>query len=98
MPINQPVPLRSRVASYLSVLSDWHLGSLYRAVTLSGSFALGLAFSEQETNASRLFQFAFLEELYQNRKWGLDSEAEARQKRIEQELQDLERFLGMLKT
>ena len=39
MPIDQPVPLRSRVASYLSALSDWHLGSLYQAVTLSGSFA-----------------------------------------------------------
>ena len=98
MPIDQPDALPARVASYLSPLSDWYLGSLYRAVTLSGSFALGLAFSEGEMDAGKLFQIAFLEELHQNKTWGLDSEAEARQKRIEQELQDLERFLGVLET
>ncbi len=96
MPINQPPQLRGAVSSYLDPLSDWHLGILYRAVTLSGSFILGLAFFEREIDAEKLFRIAFLEELHQNEIWGLDSEAERRQKQIEQELRDLERFSVML--
>ena len=96
MPINQPPQLRSAVSSYLDPLSDWHLGILYCAVTLSGSFILGLAFFEREIDAEKLFRIAFLEELHQNEIWGLDSEAERRQKQIEQELRDLERFSVML--
>lgn len=92
MPINQPPQFRGAVSGYLDPLSDWHLGILYRAVTLSGSFILGLAFFEREIDAEKLFRIAFLEELHQNEIWGLDSEAEKRQKQIEQELRDLERF------
>ena len=96
MPINQPPQWRGAVSGYLGQLSDWHLGILYRAVTLSGSFILGLAFFEREIDAAKLFRSAFLEELHQNEIWGLDSEAERRQKQIEQELTDLERFSVML--
>ena len=96
MPINQPPQWRGAVSGYLGQLSDWHLGILYRAVTLSGSFILGLAFFEREIGAAKLFRIAFLEELHQNEIWGLDSEAERRQKQIEQELTDLERFSVML--
>ena len=96
MPINQPPQFRGAVSGYLDPLSDWHLGILYRAVTLSGSFILGLAFFEREIDAEKLFRIAFLEELHQNEIWGLDSEAEKRQKQIEQELRDLERFSVML--
>lgn len=96
MPINQPPQWRGAVSGYLGQLSDWHLGILYRAVTLSGSFILGLAFFEREIDAAKLFRIAFLEELHQNEIWGLDSEAERRQKQIEQELADLERFSVML--
>ena len=96
MPINQPPQWRGAVSGYLGQLSDWHLGILYRAVTLSGSFILGLAFFEREIDAAKLFRIAFLEELHQNEIWGLDSEAERRQKQIEQELTDLERFSVML--
>ena len=96
MPINQPPQWRGAVSGYLGQLSDWHLGILYRAVTLSGSFILGLAFFEREIDAAKLFRIAFFEELHQNEIWGLDSEAERRQKQIEQELTDLERFSVML--
>lgn len=96
MPTRQPDALLQGAAMHLAPLSDWNLGALYRAVTLSGSFILGLAFFEREIDAETLFRFAFLEELHQNEKWGRDSEAEARQKQIEQELRDLERFLVML--
>ena len=96
MPINQPPQWRGAVSGYLGQLSDWHLGILYRAVTLSGSFILGLAFFEREIDAAKLFRIAFLEELHQNEIWGLDSEAERRQKQIEQELADLERFSVIL--
>jgi len=96
MPINQPPQWRGAVSGYLGQLSDWHLGILYRAVTLSGSFILGLAFFEREIDAAKLFRIAFLEELHQNEIWGLDSEAERRQKQIEQELTDLERFSVIL--
>ena len=77
-------------------LSDAAFGCLYRAATLSGSVVLGLAFQDRQMPADKLFETAFLDELYQNGLWGTDSEAESRQAAIRSELKDVERFMNML--
>jgi len=77
-------------------LNDWRLGMLHRATSLSGSLVLGLGFVDGRIDSARLFDLAFLDELWQNRKWGTDFEAADRQDRIRQELADVTRFLSLV--
>ena len=94
MPVIQPdvsgfeVPLRK--------LGVWRLGVLQRAVSLGGSLILGLGFVIGRLDPDQLFTTAFLDELWQNEKWGRDFEAEDRQNYIRAELAEAARFLALL--
>jgi chaperone required for assembly of F1-ATPase len=57
---------------------------------------LGLGFVAGRLDADQLFTTAFLDELWQNEKWGRDFEAEDRQNHIRAELDDAARFLALL--
>ena len=81
---------------YLNKLTDWQLGCFYCAEGLSESFSLSLYFLCKKIDASRLFALAFLDELYQNEKWGCDELAQKRQDDICAELRDIEDFMAML--
>ena len=74
----------------------WRLGVLHRAVSLGGSLVLGLGFVSGQLDAKQLFSTAFLDELWQNEKWGRDYEAEDRQNYIRAELVEAARFLHLL--
>ena len=74
----------------------WRLGVLHRAVSLGGSLVLGLGFVAGQLDAKQLFSTAFLDELWQNEKWGRDYEAEDRQNYIRAELVEAARFLHLL--
>ena len=96
MPVNQSETAHRKLSTLVSDLHGWHLGCGYRAVTLGGSFVLGYAFLQREISAETLFHLCFLDELYQNRKWGADKEAMARHSNIFSELKDVESILSML--
>ena len=72
------------------------MGVLHRAVSLGGSLVLGLGFVAGRLDAEQLFNTAFLDELWQNEKWGRDYEAEDRQNYICAELVEAARFLQLL--
>ena len=80
----------------LQKLDMWRLGVLHRAVSLGGSLVLGLGFVAGRLNSDQLFTTAFLDELWQNEKWGRDFEAEDRQNHIRAELYNAARFLALL--
>ncbi|MGB1758796.1 MAG: ATPase, partial [Candidatus Puniceispirillaceae bacterium] len=65
-------------------------------VSLGGSLVLGLGFVAGRLDADQLFTTAFLDELWQNEKWGRDFEAEDRQNHIRAELDEAARFLALL--
>ena len=71
---------------------------LYRATTLGGSLVLGLAMLRGWMDSEGLFTAAFLEELWQAKKWGSDREAEDRRAMIRGELDQAHRFLGLLRV
>ncbi len=96
MPVTQSEQSLAIAHDLMAGLTDWQLGCVYRAVTLCGSFILGLAFFQHEIDAEQLFTIAFLEELYQNELWGLDAEAVERQNAIRAELSEIEKFLAFL--
>ncbi len=94
MPVTQP-----EVSGFelpLKKLDAWSLGVLHRAVSLGGSLVLGLGFVAGRLDADQLFTTAFLDELWQNEKWGRDFEAEDRQNQIRTELDAAARFLALL--
>ena len=94
MPIFQPDA--AKFSPLISAYDDWRLGMLHRATTLSGSLVLGLGFVDMVIDDERMFTLAFLDELWQNEKWGTDFEAENRHGFLRAELQDLSRFLTLL--
>jgi chaperone required for assembly of F1-ATPase len=94
MPVNQPHAGGFHDA--LQQFDAWRLGALHRAVSLGGSLILGLGFVAGRLDAEQLFNTAFLDELWQNEKWGRDYEAEDRQNYICAELAEAARFLQLL--
>ena len=94
MPVTQPEVSGFEVP--LKKLDVWRLGVLQRAVSLGGSLILGLGFVAGRLDANQLFTTAFLDELWQNEKWGRDFEAEDRQNHIRTELDEAANFLALL--
>ena len=94
MPVNQPDA--SGLTAPVQKLDVWRLGVLHRAVSLGGSLILGLGFVNGRLDVDQLFTTAFLDELWQNEKWGRDFEAEDRQNHIRAELDEAARFLALL--
>ena len=86
----------SLVSATYSAYFAWRLGVLHRVVSLGGSLVLGLGFVGGHLNAEQLFSNAFLDELWQNEKWGRDQEARNRQDKIRAELREARRFLHFL--
>lgn len=96
MPITQDGANRQRLVDAITALNDWQLGVLVRATSLGGSLILGLGFVHQVLEADALFSLSFLDELYQNERWGTDFEATARHANIQAELSAAQQFLTLL--
>lgn len=94
MPIFQPDA--AKFPPLIAVYDDWRLGMLHRATSLSGSLVLGLGFVDAVIDDERMFTLAFLDELWQNERWGADFEALDRQGFLRTELQNVARFLALL--
>ena len=94
MPICQPDA--AKFPLMISAYDNWRLGMLHRATSLSGSLVLGLGFVDAVIDDKRMFTLAFLDELWQNEKWGTDFEAADRHGFLRTELQDVSRFLALL--
>ncbi|MEI9929891.1 MAG: hypothetical protein WDM89_04830 [Rhizomicrobium sp.] len=54
--------------------------------SICGSLVLALAVADKRLSAGEAFALSQIDERFQAEKWGLDSEAEARAKRLEEEL------------
>ena len=94
MPICQPDA--AKFPSLIAAYDDWQLGMLHRVTSLSGSLVLGLGFVEAVIDDERMFTLAFLDELWQNEKWGTDFDTADRHECLSTELQDVARFLALL--
>lgn len=89
---NQKILLALR--SFLEKLNNRKLTVLYLAALDMRSVILAMAFVSGRINAEKAFHAAFLEELWQSEKWGIDEEAEKRRQDIKSNLIALEVFLN----
>lgn len=80
--------------TFLESLSDKELAAFYSAALNMKSVLLAMAIIKGKMTAEEAFQAAFLDELWQNEKWGSDEEAVQRREIIKNELSDVEAFLN----
>lgn len=96
LPIDQPgstvVALRAAVLSH----DPFRLAPLTLLVTIGGSLIAGLALIEKAFAAAELWEAVSLDELYQERRWGADSEAQKARALREAEWHNAARFLSLL--
>ena len=96
MPQAQSPDITARLEEAVCMPDDWRFVVLYRATTLTGSLSLGLAFLDGELDVSTLMALAFLDEFYQEEKWGADEWSVERRDNIETELKDAYSYATLL--
>lgn len=94
--IAQPDAAIAALSRRLDGLDDWRLLGARRAAVLSGSAILGLALEANAFGAEDIFAASRLEERYQAEKWGVDAEAQARERRIAADFMIAARWLSLL--
>lgn len=96
LPIDQPGPtvetLRGAVLSH----DPFRLAPLTLLVTIGGSLIAGLALIEKAFTPAGLWEAVSLDELYQERRWGADGEAQKARALREAEWHNAARFLSLL--
>ncbi len=78
---------------FLEKLTDKKLTALYLAALDMRSVILAMALTEGRLDAEGAYKAAWLEELWQAEKWGVDPEAESKRLEMKKELQEIEAFL-----
>lgn len=95
-----PVPTQPEllvsIRSRLLPLSDWELVGLHAGIKLTGSFVIGIALSKSEINGDEAFETAYLDDRYQQDKWGGDRENELRLNGIQSESNAVARWFSSI--
>ena len=74
----------------------WRVAALTPLVTIGGSLVAGLALIECAFEADALWEAVSLDDLYQERRWGADSEAQKARAANKRDWDNAARFLGLL--
>ena len=78
---------------FLEKLSDKKLTALYLAALDMRSVILAMALVQGRLDAEEAYKAAWLEELWQAEKWGIDPEADSKRLEQKKDLQEIEAFL-----
>ncbi len=76
LPVDQPAATIAALRDVVFAQDPWRITALTPLVTIGGSLVAGLALLENAFDADALWQAVSLDELYQERRWGADSEAQ----------------------
>lgn len=96
MPGDQDQHTKSKLKNAVDQFDDFQLSGLHSLVTVSGSLVLGLAATTDEFHLDQIIQAAFLDDLWQQKKWGYDEEAALRLNNYQQQLEDAHRFMNLI--
>jgi len=94
-PVQQPGEALAALADAVGRLDIWILTGLGVLVPAYGSLILGLAVTEGVLAADAAYRLSILDDIFQQSKWGLDSEAEARQVRVAREVAAAAQFITL---
>ena len=96
LPIDQPATTVAALREAVHALDPFRLAPLSPLVTIGGSLVAGLALVENAFAADMLWEAVSLDELYQERRWGADSEAQKARARRAADWGNAARFLRLL--
>lgn len=96
LPVDQPAKTIIRLRETVLAHDAFRLAALAPLVTIGGSLIAGLALTKGDHDPDALWQAVTIDELYQERRWGSDAEAQAMRKRRQAEWMNAARFLSLL--
>lgn len=96
LPIDQPEVTIAALRDAVLAQNHWRVTALTPLVTIGGSLVAGLALVENACDANTLWEAVSLDELYQERRWGADSEAQKARAAKQRDWDNAARFLGLL--
>lgn len=96
LPIDQPEPTIAALRDAVLAQNHWRITALTPLVTIGGSLVAGLALVENTCDANTLWEAVSLDELYQERRWGADAEAQKARAVKQRDWDNAARFLGLL--
>ena len=96
LPIDQPPATVAALRTAVFALDPWRMTALTPLVTIGGSLIAGLALIAGAYDAEALWDAVSLDELYQERRWGADAEAQAQRAAHKRDWDGAVRFWGLI--
>lgn len=96
LPVDQPPATVSALRAATLGHDPWRMTALTPLVTIGGSLVAGLACMAQAFHPEHLWDAVSLDQLYQERRWGVDAEAQAQRAAHKRDWDNAVRFLGLL--
>lgn len=96
LPVDQPAATITTLQDAVRAQDAWRITALTPLVTIGGSLVAGLALLENAFDADALWEAVSLDELYQERRWGADSEAQKARAIHKRDWDNAARFLTLL--
>lgn len=96
LPVDQPGATIATLQDMVFAQDAWRITALTPLVTIGGSLVAGLALLENVYDADALWDAVSLDDLYQERRWGADSEAQKARAAHKRDWDNAARFLSLL--
>ena len=96
LPVDQPGVTIATLQGAVWAQDAWRITALTPIVTIGGSLVAGLALLENAYEADALWEAVSLDDLYQERHWGADSEAQKARAIHKRDWDNAARFLTLL--
>lgn len=96
LPVDQPAETVAALRDAVFAQDAWRMAALTPLVTIGGSLVAGLAHVDEAVDAEALWQAVSLDELYQERRWGSDAQAQAQRAAHKRDWDNAVRFLELL--
>ena len=96
LPVDQPEATIATLQDVVLAQDAWRITALTPIVTIGGSLVAGLALLENAYDADALWEAVSLDDLYQERRWGADSEAQKARAIHKRDWDNAARFLALI--
>lgn len=98
MPVEQPPLTLQRLSAAVSALDPWLLAGFSTITALTGSLIGALALIEDRIAPASLWDDAHVDDRWQERQWGSDAEAQARQDARRRDYDNAVRYCALVKA
>ena len=98
MPSKQNKGIKFKITKFLTKFSDLEIIALHRITNITGSVFLSLCILNNDIVKEKVFNLAYLDELWQAKNWGNEQEASNNREKINIELNRIIYFLDCLRS